>query len=122
MKKILLIEDNCNNHELITRFLGRDGHHVTSCETAKEGYHLASQTDFDLIITDYGLPDDDGVKVVQTFRSNPGTQQIPSIIITAGTFDSDERTRRANAANAVLKKPIDFPLFRKTVKDLLTIP
>lgn len=119
MKKILLIEDNVSNHHLIIRFLTKDGYEITACLTGEESLAALDSSNFDLVITDYGLPDDNGIELAKKIRLHKDYKKIPIILLTAGTFDAEERIKNGHCTNIVLRKPIDFPLLRKTVAELI---
>ncbi len=119
MKKILLIEDNINNQHLIMRFLIKDGHQITPCHSASEAYEFIQQKEFNLVITDYALPDENGIQIAEKLRSDLKTQSIPIILLSAGAFDTEEKIYHESLTNRHLSKPIDFNLLRKTVSDLL---
>jgi len=119
MKKILLIEDNVSNHHLIIRFLTKDGYEITACLTCTESLAVLEAGSFDLVITDYGLPDDNGIELAKKIRLHENYKEIPIILLTAGTFDAEEKIQNGHCTNAVLRKPIDFPLLRKTVAELI---
>ncbi len=119
MKKILFIDDVTSNHTLVTRFLLKDGYEVICCDSAKQSCQLLLDHQFHLVITDYGLPDENGIQIAQKLKNDLRTKSIPIILLTAGTFDIEERMRHETFTDFILRKPIDFPLLRKTIRQLI---
>lgn len=107
MKRVLVIEDNENNLELITFILKSNGYETISAETGKLGFELALQEQPDFIILDIQLPDILGTEVLQMIRANESVASIPVIAMTSYAM-ADDRERLLDAGcNGYIEKPID---------------
>ena len=119
MKKILFIDDIISNHTLVARFLLKDGYEVICCDTATKSYQLLLEHHFHLVITDYGLLDETGIQIAEKLKNDLRTKLIPIILLTAGTFDIEEKIHHETFVDFIFRKPIDFPLLRKTIRQLI---
>ncbi|MGB6167970.1 MAG: response regulator, partial [Geitlerinemataceae cyanobacterium] len=88
MPKILLIEDNEMNRDMLSRRLQRKGFEVTIALDGMEGVEMA-KTLPDLILMDMGLPILDGWQATQKIKANPQTSSIPIIALTAHAISGD---------------------------------
>lgn len=121
--KILVVDDNEDNLELIEDFLDDEGYENIICVLgAREAYDILSSHDIDLIILDIMMPDIDGLKACEYIKSHPEYEDIPIIIATA---KADLDTLKAGfeaGANDYVRKPItnDVELLAR-VKNALTM-
>jgi len=121
--KILVVDDNEDNLELIEDFLDDEGYGNIICVLcAREAYEVLSHNKIDLIILDIMMPDIDGLKACEYIKSHPEYEDIPIIIATA---KADLNTLKAGfeaGANDYVRKPItnDVELLAR-VKNALTI-
>ena len=114
MAKILIIEDTENNRVLLTRRLKPRGHEILTAEDAESGLALAAAEMPDLILMDVGLPGMDGWAATRQVRTNPATQHIPIIALTAHAMEGDRERALQAGCNEYEPKPIDFArLFQK---------
>ena len=90
MPKILIIDDMRTERELIKTYLKPKGHLIVEAEDGKAGMDLASSEKPDLILLDVVLPKMDGFQVCRKIKKNPDTSQIPIILITTKSQDSDK--------------------------------
>ena len=105
MKKILVIEDDASLRRGITELLVGAGYDVWSAEDGQIGLHQTQQEDFDLIISDINMPKLTGLDVLSKLRSDPSTQHIPFIFLTARSMNQDIRQGMSNGADDYLTKP-----------------
>ena len=121
--KILVVDDNEDNLELIEDFLDDDGYeNIITVLGAKEAYDTLEHHKIDLIILDIMMPDIDGLKACQYIKTHPDFKDIPIIIATA---KADLETLKAGfeaGANDYVRKPItnDVELLAR-VKNALTL-
>ena len=109
MTKILLVEDNEMNRDMLSRRLKRKGFEVDIAVDGPQGIEMATAASPDLILMDMSLPIIDGWEATHRLKSNPGTASIPIIALTAHVMSGD-RQRALNAGcNDYDSKPIDFP-------------
>ena len=108
MRKILLIEDNEMNRDMLSRRLERKGFEVVIAEDGKAGVELASSSTPDLILMDLSLPVMDGWEATRCIKANPATQKIPVIALTAHAMAGDEQKALEAGCDDYDIKPIDF--------------
>ena len=105
--QILLVEDNQDTLRVIARLLARKGHQVATAEGVVEALRIAKGAEFDLLISDLGLPDGSGLDLIrglQDSRSSP----IPGIALSGYGMDDDIRRSREAGFREHLVKPVDF--------------
>ncbi len=106
--KILLIEDNEFNRDMLSRRLARRGFEVLIATDGLEGVKM-SQEDFpDLILLDIKLPELSGFAIAQQLKSNATTQHIPIIALTAHAMAIYREQALAAGCDAFYTKPINF--------------
>ena len=121
MARILLIEDNEMNRDMLSRRLVRRGHEVTTAFDGPAGIASATETRPDLILMDISLPGMDGWEVTKVLRAQPETASIPIIALTAHAMESDRRRSLEVGCSDFDTKPVD--LARLLVKiDALLAP
>jgi CheY-like chemotaxis protein len=119
-RKIVYIEDNVSNLNLVERLIDRvPGVRLIPAMHGKLGLDLARQHHPDLILLDLHLPDMHGREVLKQLKADPMTAAIPVVILSAdATPGQVELLIEAGAAN-YLTKPIDIELLLKTISDAL---
>ncbi len=109
MPKILLVEDNEMNRDMLTRRLQRQGFTVCCAPDGPTGVAMASRERPDLILMDVALGAMDGWEATTLIKSSPQTASIPVIALTAHALSSD-RTKSVEVGCADFDtKPIDLP-------------
>jgi len=108
MRKILLVEDNEMNRDMLSRRLERKGFEVVIAEDGQAGVELASSSNPDLILMDLSLPVMDGWEATRCIKANPATQKIPVIALTAHAMAGDEQKALEAGCDDYDIKPIDF--------------
>jgi CheY-like chemotaxis protein len=109
MTKILLVEDNEMNRDMLGRRLQRHGFTVCFAVDGPSGVSLASQGMPDLILMDVALGDMDGWEATRLIKSNPKTAQIPIIALTAHALATDRDTSVQVGCSEYDTKPIELP-------------
>ena len=121
MAKILLIEDNEMNRDMLSRRLIRRGHDITTAFDGPAGIASATETRPDLILMDISLPGMDGWEATRVLRAQAETAAIPIIALTAHAMESDRQRSIEVGCNDFDTKPVD--LARLLVKiDALLAP
>jgi two-component system, cell cycle response regulator DivK len=121
MAKILLIEDNEMNRDMLSRRLIRRGHEITTALDGPGGIASATATRPDLILMDISLPGMDGWEATKVLRSQAETASIPIIALTAHAMETDRQRSLEVGCNDFDTKPVD--LARLLVKiDALLAP
>lgn len=113
--KILVIEDNDLNRELVTDLLEAGGFGVICARTAEEGLRLARELGPDLILMDLSLPGMDGLAATKALKANPETRDLSVIALTAHAMKGDQEVARRAGCDGYLTKPIDTRTFVATV-------
>lgn len=109
MPKILVVEDDLNNLEIIVRFLKIRQFAVATAANGPEGVAQALAEKPDLILMDLGLPNpEDGLEATRQIRAQAGTETIPIIAFTARSMAQDKEKARAAGCNDFESKPVDF--------------
>ena len=118
MARILLVEDNEMNRDMLSRRLIRRGYEVTLAVDGQEGLAQA-QSQPDLILMDMSLPGIDGWEATRRLKAAPETARIPVVALTAHALTDDrERATRAGC-DAFATKPIEFQALIETIERLL---
>ena len=108
MSKILLVEDNEMNRDMLTRRLERKGFEVVIAIDGKAGIDMASYSNPDIILMDLSLPVIDGWEATRQIKSDPVTQSIPVIALTAHAMSGDEQKALEAGCDDYDTKPVDF--------------
>ena len=117
--RILVIEDNEANLQLVHYLLGCAGHQVLLARDGVEGVDIAYVERPDLVICDLQMPRLDGYGVLRALRADPVTQTVPVIAVTAFSMP-DDRLRVASAGfDGYLTKPIEPETFVAQVEAFL---
>jgi two-component system, cell cycle response regulator DivK len=119
MARILVVEDNEANQELITRFLRREGYEVFQAADGVTGVALAMGKLPDLILMDLSLPELDGWEATRQIRANPVTATIPIIALTAHAFAEDVINALQAGCNQYETKPLVYGRLIKKIRALL---
>lgn len=108
MARILLVEDNEMNRDMLSRRLIRRGHEVTMAIDGAAGIASAIKNRPDLILMDISLPGMDGWEVTKVLHSRPETASIPIIALTAHAMEIDRQRSLEVGCNDYDTKPIDL--------------
>ena len=119
MPKILLVEDNEMNRDMLTRRLNRNGFEVVVAVNGQEGVELASSARPDLILMDMSLPVLDGWEATKQVKANPQTARIPVIALTAHAMASDKDKALAAGCDEFDTKPVELPRLLEKINALL---
>lgn len=119
MPKILLVEDNEMNRDMLSRRLVRNGFDVIMAVNGQEGVELAASQSPDLILMDMSLPVLDGWSATQQLKGDPATAGIPVIALTAHAMESDREKALAAGCDDFDTKPIELPRLLEKMKALL---
>jgi len=119
MSKILLVEDNEMNRDMLSRRLTRKGYTVVLAEDGQQGIDLARSEKPDLILMDLSLPVVDGWEATRTLKQAAETRQIPIIVLTAHAMAGDEQRARETGCDDFDTKPVDFNRLQGKIEALL---
>ncbi len=118
---VLVVDDEERNVKLLETLLHADGHATLAARNGNEALAIAAAEKPDLILLDVMMPDMDGFETVERLKADPGTRQVPVIMVTA--LDDRESKLRALEAGAeeFLSKPIDRADLTVRVRNLLRL-
>ena len=119
MAKILLVEDNEMNRDMLKRRLARKGYDVSIAVDGAQGVELSRDNQPDLILMDMSLPVMDGWQATQTIKTYPQTQNIPVIALTAHAMAGDREKCLAAGCDDYDTKPVEFPRLLQKIETLL---
>lgn len=119
MARVLVIEDNPINLELMNYMLQAWQHEALQAADGATGLALARSERPDLILCDLQMPDMDGHAVARALRADPLLRQIPLLAVTALARDADRDAALASGFDAVFTKPIDPPRFMAGLQPFL---
>lgn len=108
MSKILMVEDNEMNRDMLSRRLERKGFEVVIAVDGQAGIAMAQSEQPDLILMDMSLPVIDGWEATRKIKANPGTQNIPVIALTAHAMAGDEQKALKAGCDDYDTKPVNF--------------
>ena len=108
MAKILLVEDNQYNREMLTKRLERSGFEVMPALDGREGIEKAKNEAPDVILMDLDLPEVDGWEATRRLKANPSTRPIPIIALTAHAGPVDLRKAVESGCDQYETKPVMF--------------
>jgi CheY-like chemotaxis protein len=119
MAKILLVEDNELNRDMLSRRLERKGYAVTLAVDGAEGLERARSDAPDVILMDMSLPVLDGWEATRQLKADPATRHIPVIALTAHAMATDEQKARQAGCDDFDTKPIELPRLLNKIEVLL---
>jgi CheY-like chemotaxis protein len=117
--KILIVEDNEMNRDMLARRLARRGYEVLVAVDGAEGIASAQKQAPDLILMDMSLPVVDGWEAARRLKADPGTASIPIVALTAHAMAGDREKALCSGCDAYETKPVELPRLLETMRDLL---
>ena len=122
MPKILLVEDNEMNRDMLSRRLERKGYQVSLALDGAEGLRRAREARPDLILMDMSLPVMDGWEATRQLKADDSTKAIPVIALTAHAMATDEQKAREAGCDDFDTKPIELARLLGKIETLLQRP
>ena len=122
MPKILLIEDNEMNRDMLSRRLTRKGFHILVAEDGRKGLEMIRSEQPDLVLMDMNLPEIDGWNATKTMKHEEGTKHIPVIALTSHAMTGDQERAYEAGCDEYEPKPIDFSALLLKIHRLLAEP
>lgn len=108
MPKLLIVEDNELNRDMLSRRLQRRGYQVVLAPDGAQGMALARSESPDLILMDMSVPVVDGWEATRRLKGDPATRRIPIVALTAHAMAGDEARARSAGCDDFDTKPIDL--------------
>jgi len=119
MTKILLVEDNEMNRDMLSRRLIRKGYEVVMALDGRQAVEMAAGENPDLILMDMSLPVIDGWEATRQLKATPATRAIPVIALTAHAMAGDREKAIEAGCDDYDTKPIDLPRLLGKIASLL---
>jgi CheY-like chemotaxis protein len=117
--KILLIEDNEMNRDMLSRRLRRKGYNVITAQDGEQGHALAHSEAPDIILMDISLPVMDGWELTRRLKAHDATKYIPIIVLTAHALVTDRAKAFEVGCDDYDTKPIEFERLSEKIEGLL---
>ena len=104
-KRILVVEDQEDNRQILRDLLGNAGYELTEAENGEEAIVAVAKERPDLILMDIQLPVMDGYEATRRIRTNPDLNSVPIIAVTSYALTGDEDKARAAGCDGYVSKP-----------------
>jgi CheY-like chemotaxis protein/anti-sigma regulatory factor (Ser/Thr protein kinase) len=117
MLRVLLVEDHEATLRILARLLGQLGHKVTEAATVAQAMAAAERSRFDLLLSDIGLPDGNGLDLLRRVKAH---QPIRGIALTGYGMEEDVRRSRDAGFEQHLTKPVDFQRLHAAITQVMT--
>ena len=121
MPKILLVEDNEMNRDMLSRRLQRKGYMVVTAHDGEQGHLLAHSENPDIILMDISLPVMDGWEVTRLLKADEATRHIPIIALTAHALVTDRTKAFEVGCDDYDTKPVEFARLSEKIENLLLV-
>ena len=115
--RILVVEDNMDNYELVRFILERAGYDVFLAVNGRDGVAAARLQKPDLILMDLGMPEMDGWRAAKKLKADDATKSIPLYALTAYTLPSERKRALESGCDGYVSKPIQMNAFLNTVEE-----
>ncbi len=119
MAKILLVEDNEMNRDMLSRRLIRKGYEVAMAVDGRQGVDMARSGDYDIVLMDMSLPEIDGWEATRRLKQAAETKALPIIALTAHAMAGDRDKALEAGCDDYDTKPIDLPRLLGKIEALL---
>lgn len=119
MPKILLVEDNAMNRDMLSRWLERKGYQVILATDGESGVEMAQTKAPDLILMDMSLPVLDGWEATRRLKADASVRRIPVIALTAHAMSSDRDKATEAGCDDYDTKPVEMPRLLGKIEALL---
>ena len=119
MHKVLIVEDNEMNREMLARRLGRHGFEISLAGDGREAISAVHEAPPDVVLMDMSLPNIDGWDATRMLKSDPATRMIPVIALTAHALPEDRQSAMDAGCDGFETKPIALPRLLDTIRTLV---
>jgi two-component system, cell cycle response regulator DivK len=120
--KILLVEDDEMNRDMLSRRLLKRGYDVVIATDGQQGLDAAGRDRPDIILMDMSLPVVDGWTATRTLKDDPATAGIPIIALTAHAMSGDEEKARSAGCDDFDTKPVELKRLLQKIENLVGPP
>ncbi len=119
-KTVLIVDDSASIRQLVSFTVKEAGYEVVAAENGREALEKASESRFDLIITDLNMPEIDGISLIQRLRSMPDFRFVPILMLTTEAQEAKKREGRKAGASGWIVKPFTPETILSAVKKFIT--
>jgi len=119
MAKILLVEDNEMNREMLSRRLTKLGYEIITAEDGQQGVDVATKEQPDLVLMDMSLPVMDGWEATRCLKANEATRKLPIIGLSAHAMPEDAKKALQAGCDDYDTKPVDIERLTSKINVLL---
>ncbi len=119
MRRILLVEDNEMNRDMLSRRLQRKGYEIVIAIDGAQGVTLAQTVSPDLILMDLSLPVLDGWEATRQLKADPATKHLPIIALSAHAMAGDREKALEAGCDDYDTKPVELPRLLEKIEALL---
>lgn len=113
--RLLIVDDSEDSVEMMGLLFSQRGAHVTTATSGAAALEYATDGQFELVISDIGMPEIDGLEMIRRLRKQTRHARVPAVALTGFTTAEDIQEIYMAGYNAHLCKPIDFELMLKVV-------
>ncbi len=113
--RILVIEDNLDNYDLVRFLLEQEGYSVLGAYDGRQGLEMARELLPDMVLLDLSLPEISGWELAAQLKADPATAAITILAITGHTLPGDRQRALDAGCDGYISKPLDIPEFLQTV-------
>jgi two-component system, cell cycle response regulator DivK len=117
--RILVIEDNLDNYDLVRFLLQQEGYEVMGAYDGRTGLTLARERKPDLILLDLSIPEISGWNLAAQIKANPETAHICILALTGHTLPGDRKRALDAGCDGYISKPLDIPDFIEQIETSL---
>ena len=118
-KRILVVEDQEDNRQIVRDLLSANGYELTDAITGEEGVALAKRDRPDLILMDIQLPGIDGYEATRRIKADPELRHIPIIVVTSYALSGDDQKAFAAGCDGYVTKPFSPRLLLAKIREYL---
>lgn len=118
-KKIVIVEDNPFNMELVHDILAIKGYKIYEAVDAEQGIEMIAKIQPDLVLMDIQLPGMDGIEATKIIKSQESTKDIPVIAVTANAMKGDREEIISQGFDDYISKPIELTILTEKVAEIL---
>jgi len=115
-QRILVVEDNQANRELLCDWLESEGFEAVHAEDLEQSYAVFEANVPDAVLLDVQLGREDGTSLAKWIRQRPGLRHIPVIAVTAHAMLTDQQRAIQAGCDACISKPVDFKSLRQQLQ------
>jgi len=107
MKRVLVVEDNKDNRDLLCLILEKSGLEVAVAPCGEEAVRMALEDTPHLIVMDIQLPDIDGLEVTRRIRAGLADRRVPIVVVSSYAMPADRAEATEAGCDGYIEKPID---------------